>query len=105
MYSLIFLKAKHGEKFKKVLNFDLVQIKNRFAHFQKIKKIFKKISSNFIFVDFWNRVPKNISDQQKCGGFQKSKKGLNHSTLVTSTGEHIKSSQYLFKNIVFFFII
>ena len=30
---------------------------------------------------FWNWVPKNIPDQQKCVGFQKSKKVLNHSTL------------------------
>ena len=30
---------------------------------------------------FWNWVSKNITDQQKCAGFQKSRKSANHSTL------------------------
>ena len=33
---------------------------------------------------FWNWTPKNIPDQQKCVGFQNSKKVLNHSTLLWS---------------------
>ena len=59
------------------------------------------IFSNFLFVDcslmykenfaaparsklpiFWNWVPKNVPDQQKCVGFQNSKKVLNYSTLL-----------------------
>ena len=31
---------------------------------------------------FWNWTSKNITDRQQCVGFQKSKKVLNHSTLV-----------------------
>ena len=33
---------------------------------------------------FWNWVPKNVPDQQKCVGFQNSKKVLNHSTLLST---------------------
>ena len=48
-YSLIFLRAKNEEIFKKNIYFDLIQIKNSFAHFRKLKSNIKqKIVSNFI---------------------------------------------------------
>ena len=50
MYSLIFLTAKSEEIQKKIVTF--VWIKNRFAHFWKIKKnIEKNLISNFLFGD------------------------------------------------------
>ena len=47
-YSLIYLKAKNEEKFKNI--FDLVQIKNSFAHFGKIKIKKKKNISQILFL-------------------------------------------------------
>ena len=45
-----FFKAKNKVKLKKIY-FDLVKIKNRFAHFWKIKKNNKQFFLNFLFVD------------------------------------------------------
>ena len=94
------LRSKNWRE-SKIKYFSLVQIKNSFARFWKKRKyrvlykinIIRKVSANlpkninfqgpcnfFKFenfaevADFWNWTPKNISDRQKCVGFQKSER-------------------------------
>ena len=43
---------------------------------------------------FWNWIPKNIPDQLKCVGFQKSKGVLNHSTLLGKMFQIVKGPQF-----------
>ena len=105
----VFFKAKNEEKFKKIVILTL----NSVAHFwniQKIGKLLQIFNNKKIFRSLWfsenknfaaqpklqiffNWVPKNIPDQQKCVGFQKSKKLLNHSTLQVKV---IETFQYFF---------
>ena len=123
---LSLFKSKNEEK----LNFfSFIQVKNHFACFgcqNKMLNFFFLISIFFANVHFegpvikkminltralgrnlpifLNRTSKNIPDRQKCVGFQKSKKVLNHCTLMvqysSSTSALLNMKIYLFRLLV-----
>ena len=90
------------ENKKRILKFVLLQIKFFLMFFVKVSVIFwkcklclacgvRRFCAWLKLTIFKNWVSKNIPDQQKCVRFRKSKKVLNHSTLVYSTEDRMNS--------------